>query len=148
MATLRKTYFVNTRLQLTLIVGANVLALISALLLVTLMIYGDTHIQNYATGLNLSPNHPALKYIAEREQNFDRICIAIMCVQFVLFNATALALSHRLAGPLFRLQRHMNEVGTGGEPVAVHFRKGDLYQELAEACNTVIARVRSSAAST
>jgi hypothetical protein len=116
MATLRKTYFVNTRLQLTLIVGANVLALISALLLVTLMIYGDTHIQNYATGLNLSPNHPALKYIAEREQNFDRICIAIMCVQFVLFNATALALSHRLAGPLFRRCTSARATSTRSSP--------------------------------
>jgi methyl-accepting chemotaxis protein len=144
MRLIRKRYFVNSRLQVTLILGANILALISAALIVTLTLYTQSHMQNYATVLNLSPGHPAVAYVAQREADFDRLCLLIGVVQFVLFNAMAIVLSHRIAGPLYRLERHLEEVGTGKEPVDVKFRKGDLYQPLAEACNTVLARLRDA----
>jgi nitrogen fixation/metabolism regulation signal transduction histidine kinase len=63
----------------------------------------------------------------------------------VLFNLIAVIFSHRIAGPLYRLQRHLKAVAAGAEPGDVKFRRGDLYQELAEACNELMARMRGSA---
>ena len=146
MRPMRKQYLVNTRLQLTLILGANALAIISALLLITLMYYGQTHLENYVTGLNIAPGHPALQYIAEQQKQFERMAILVVLVQLLVFNVTALLLSHRLAGPLFRLERHLKTVGEGGEPADVHFRKGDLYRQLADECNKVMARLRKEKA--
>jgi methyl-accepting chemotaxis protein len=142
----RKQYFVNSRLQWTLILGANVLAFVGLALIVTLMLYAQTHLENYATGLNLAPNHPALQFLAQREAEFDRLCIGIAVVLIALFNALGIVLSHRIAGPLYRLQRHLEAVGAGKDPADVHFRKGDLYQQLAEACNKVMARLREARA--
>jgi signal transduction histidine kinase len=146
MRPVRKQYLVNTRLQLTLILGANALAIISALLLITLMYYAQTHVESYVTALNLRPGHPALQYIAEEQRQFERMAILVIFVQLLVFNVTALLLSHRLAGPLYRLERHLKQVGEGGEPADVHFRKGDLYRELADECNKVMARMRAAAA--
>jgi len=142
----RKQYLVNTRLQLTLILGANALAIISALLLITLMYYAQTNVANYVTGLNLTPGHPALQYIADQQRQFERMAVLVVFVQLLVFNVTALLLSHRFAGPLYRLEKHMREVGEGGAPTDVHFRKGDLYQQLADECNKVLARLRSAKA--
>jgi methyl-accepting chemotaxis protein len=142
----RKKYFVNSRLQWTLILGANVLAFIGLALIVTLMFYAQTRIENYATSLNLAPNHPALQFLAQREAEFERMCLLIGIVQLALFNAVGVFLSHRIAGPLYRLERHLEDVGAGKDPVDVHFRKGDLYQQLAEACNKVMARLREARA--
>ena len=140
----RKTYFVNPRLQLQLVMGANILALISVLLLVTFNLYTQAHLQNYGSTVNLPPGHPLVAFLAQRQADFDRLCVLIGIIQFVLFNATAVFLSHRIAGPLYRLERHLVDVGAGKEPKDVKFRKGDFYQPLAEACNKVMARLRES----
>jgi methyl-accepting chemotaxis protein len=142
----RKKYFVNPRLQFQLILAANILALISAALIATLMFYGQARFENYATTLNLTPGHRYLEYIAQREAEFTRMCVLVGIVQFVLFNATAIFVSHRIAGPLYRLERHLLDVGAGKDPTDVSFRKGDLYQQLADACNKVMARLRAAKA--
>jgi methyl-accepting chemotaxis protein len=144
MRVTRKNYFVNPRLQLQLILGANVLALISALLIATLNFYIQSHLQNYGSTLGLPPSHPFSEFLAEREAQFDRLCLVIGIIQFALFNLTAIFLSHRIAGPLYRLERHLDEVAEGKDPKDVKFREGDYYQPLAEACNKVIARMRES----
>ena len=140
----RKTYFVNPRLQLQLVLGANILALISVALISTLMFYTESKVHTYGAALNLAPNHPFLTFVAQQEAYFARMCLVIGVVQFALFNATAIFLSHRIAGPLYRLQHHLEDVAAGNEPRDVKFRKGDLYQSLAEACNRLMARMRES----
>jgi hypothetical protein len=146
MRIVRKQYFVNPRFQLALILGANVLALISVSLILTLNAYTQAHLQNYIFELNLPPDHRFSQVLAQREADYARMCLWIGIGQFVVFNLAAIFLSHRIAGPLHRLQRHLREVGEGREPTDVNFRKGDLYQPLAVACNTVMARLRATAA--
>ena len=144
----RKTYFVNPRLQLQLIFAANVLALISVAMMTTLVFYNQSHIDSYMAILNLPKDHPFLVAAAQRHANFLYMCVLIGIVQFAIFNATAIFVSHRIAGPLYRLERHLADVGSGKEPTDVKFRKGDLYQHLAEACNKVMARLRNLPANT
>ena len=144
MRMIRKTYFVNPRLQLQLILAANVLALISVAMISTLVFYNQSLLESYKGLLNLPRDHPFLVATAQREQTFLLMCLLIGVIQFAIFNATAIFLSHRIAGPLYRLERHLHEVGEGKEPKDVKFRKGDLYQHLAEACNKVMARLRES----
>ena len=118
----------------------------SVALMSSLMFYTQSQLANYAAmlNLNLPPNHPFLAQIAQREQDFLYVFVLVGIVQFALFNATAVFLSHRIAGPLHRLERHLEEVAAGNEPKDVKFRKGDLYQSLAEACNRLMARMRAS----
>src|SRR6266566_3971003 len=77
MRTLRKTYFVNPRLQWQLILGANVLALISVAMITTLMFYTESKVHTYGAALNLAPNHPFLAFVAQQEAYFARMCLAI-----------------------------------------------------------------------
>jgi methyl-accepting chemotaxis protein len=144
MRPIRKSYFVNPRLQLPLILGANVLALISALMIATLYFYMQSQLQQYGSTLDLPAGHPVSEFLAQRQADFARICVLIGIIQVALFNVTAVLLSHRIAGPLYRLQRHLEDVGAGKEPADVKFRNGDFYQHLAEACNKVMARLRES----
>src|SRR5206468_4748451 len=128
--------------QLRLILGANLLAVISVLLLATLNFYTQSQLQNYGSTVNLPPDHAISAFLAQRAADFDRLCLLIGIIQFALFNAAAIFLSHRIAGPLYRLERHLEGVAEGKEPTDVKFRKGDFYQHLAEACNKVMARLR------
>lgn len=146
MRVVRKQYFVNPRLQLPLILSANVLALVSVSLILTLNAYTQAQLQSYVFALNLPPDHAFSELLARREADYARMCLWVGIAQFVIFNAAAIFLAHRIAGPLYRLERHLEGVGEGREPTDVKFRKGDLYQQLAEACNKVMARLRATAA--
>jgi methyl-accepting chemotaxis protein len=144
---IRKRYFINPRLQLQLVLGANILALISAGLILTLNFYTHAHLENYVSSLGSPPGAGLSSFLAERQADFDRVCLAIGLAQFVLFNLTAIFLSQRIAGPLYRLERHLDAIAAGSEAGDVRFRRGDFYQSLAEACNKVLAELRACRAS-
>lgn len=145
MRLVRRNYFSNPRLQLRLLFVANVLAVMSAGLLVTLAYYTQSQLDSYWTVLALcSPGHPAIAQIAQRKTEITLICAGIAVLQLLLFNLMAVILSHRVSGPLGRLERHLEAVGNGGAAGDVRFRNGDLFEEIAVACNKVMARLRAS----
>ncbi|MCB1876598.1 MAG: hypothetical protein KDH88_11545 [Chromatiales bacterium] len=49
-------------------------------------------------------------------------------------------LSNRIAGPLFRFERHLQEVGEGKTDCEIQFRKSDYGSEIAEAFNRVVKK--------
>jgi hypothetical protein len=50
----------------------------------------------------------------------------------------ALRLTHRFAGPIYRLRRHLQLVGNGQEVEPICFRENDLWQEIADDINRVV----------
>ncbi len=61
------------------------------------------------------------------------LLIVIVCSLFV---------SHRFAGPIFRLERVSESLANGDLTVSVQFRKGDEFFETAEYMNRMIASLR------
>lgn len=50
--------------------------------------------------------------------------------------------SNRFVGPIFRLRRCMTELAEGKEVEPLHFRDGDLWQEVADGFNGVLTRIQ------
>ncbi|MBL8869816.1 MAG: hypothetical protein JNK90_08470 [Planctomycetaceae bacterium] len=50
-------------------------------------------------------------------------------------------LSHRFAGPVYRLKNHLNKVASGEEKGKLWFREGDYWWELVEPVNVLTARM-------
>ena len=50
--------------------------------------------------------------------------------------------SNRFVGPVFRIRRCMRELAQGKEVAPLHFRDGDLWQDVATDFNGVLARVQ------
>ena len=64
------------------------------------------------------------------------VIVAGICVAFII----TLFISHRIAGPMFRMRRTLDELGRGVIPRKVTLRKKDEFKELSEALNSVIAK--------
>ena len=47
-------------------------------------------------------------------------------------------MSHKVAGPMYKLQNHLTNIKNGGEVKPVFFRDGDNFQEVAEEVNEVL----------
>jgi methyl-accepting chemotaxis protein len=55
-----------------------------------------------------------------------------------------LFISHRIAGPLYRLEKDIAEVNNGNLTVEIHVRKKDELQELARSLNQMLKSIRST----
>jgi methyl-accepting chemotaxis protein len=58
----------------------------------------------------------------------------------------ALLISHRIAGPMFRLKKTLEEIGKGIIPKKVTLRKKDEFKELSDALNSVIEKIDETSA--
>jgi prepilin-type N-terminal cleavage/methylation domain-containing protein len=66
------------------------------------------------------------------------ITFGVIVVLYVCIFVVAILFSNRLAGPLYRLRRHMDGVASGKRAAPVHFRKDDYYSELNGTYNKLI----------
>lgn len=53
----------------------------------------------------------------------------------------AIRLSHRMAGPIFRLKKHLANIAEGQEAQPLAFRDDDFWQDLAEHVDQAMAKV-------
>ncbi len=63
---------------------------------------------------------------------FAGICLGAIMTMFVV---------HRITGPLSRVREIMHEIGKGVIPLRVKFRKGDEFQDIAEAMDRAVTRI-------
>ena len=94
---------------------------------------------NEAQAAGLSPDHVFYTYLEEQKINMNQIFIITSIVTFVTIIAGGLFLSHKVAGPLYRLTEHLKN-SNFQEIKPVQFRKGDYFPEVEEAFNEFIKR--------
>jgi methyl-accepting chemotaxis protein len=85
------------------------------------------------------------------EDAWNRLAISIMVGNAVAglvgaFGASYVVLhrSHKIAGPLYRLQQLCQEVGEGNLEISAHLRDQDQLQELARAFGDMLERLRKA----
>jgi methyl-accepting chemotaxis protein len=73
-------------------------------------------------------------------QRIGILFLIVMVVAFVL----AVFYLHRIAGPVYRIEKTLNEIAEGKKVEPVHLRKKDFFKSLAEALNRVIGIVQKT----
>ena len=66
----------------------------------------------------------------------------ILLAPLIVFDIVKM--SHRFAGPVYRLKSHLTKVCSGEEKGKLWFREGDYWWELVEPVNNIIARMLSA----
>jgi len=62
------------------------------------------------------------------------ICIALV----ILLSWRVLILSHRLAGPVYRLEKDLQDIAKGNFSIRIKFRKKDELKSIAEGINRIL----------
>jgi len=65
--------------------------------------------------------------------------LAIVAV--LLFSWRILILSHRLAGPIYRLERDLKDIAKGNFSIRIKFRKKDELKSIAEGINSILDEI-------
>lgn len=131
----RRNYFIKKKFQMNFIVKFGLLLLLESILIIALFMYisKNTLTTGYA--------HSILK--VENTQNF--FIIPFTLVSLICFTAIGLAgmivftlFSHRIAGPLYRFEKILQQIGAGDLTANVKLRKKDQLEEFEKLINILV----------
>lgn len=98
--------------------------------------------QFYTSGeeLGLSQDHPYFQLLKDQQSGLSKIFFITAGFISFLILFSALFFSHRIAGPLYRLEKFFSEESKSNEfnSVKLAFRKDDFFQELPNVVNEFI----------
>ncbi|MBP5296151.1 MAG: hypothetical protein J6Y94_02335 [Bacteriovoracaceae bacterium] len=135
----RKTVVINPQFQIRLGIYLLIIVLLSSI------IYPFT-IYNILVDVieNVKPFIPS---VAEDFETKKITLIGILALWHLGSSAIIFVLcifiTHRIAGPLFKLTNYLKNLDSMPEIKPLHFRKGDYFQEIPEALNSLVARVQA-----
>jgi len=135
----RKLFLINKPFQyrFTLFVCSWLIALSFAypLLIKSLFDY-------FTQYLEADPMGPMSQQIAQIKSEVITLLILLQTVLIVLSAMISIFMSHRIAGPLFKLKRYFVEAAAGNLEQVITFRKGDYFKELATEYNNMMEKIR------
>ena len=117
------------------------MTVISGFLLIcmnSLVFYSFTK-ENYKILVDLSPMEDVVKHQLYLELNqIILLLTAASTASLILFGLLAIYLSHKTAGPLYRLKKEFKEIHSGKRGNKIFLREGDDFQEVMDDFNQVI----------
>lgn len=141
-----KKFFINPQFQRQFIIYVMSITLISlAIFYISQQIFFH---QFYHSGeqLGLPIDHPYFQLLKDQRSGLSKIFFVtsalISC--FILFSA--LFFSHRIAGPLYRLEKYFKNAANHPDLLenSLSFRKDDFFQELPDSVNRFLSQQRLS----
>lgn len=92
--------------------------------------------------LAADPMGPGLAFLQKTRQEFLMLLLIMQAVLLILAFIISIFMSHKIAGPLYKLGRFFHEAGAGNIEQELKFRKRDYFQELATYYNDMMAGIR------
>ena len=134
----RRNYFIDKKMQTKYIV-----LVIAVLVLHTLIVLAAVFLPYF---LMLSPDAPldtraeAAKAFLLVHANAWPVIVGII----IFFAIMTLFVTHRIAGPIFRLKRGIRDIADGRLNERIHLRKKDEFHDVAEELNSLAERFSES----
>lgn len=141
LANRRKNYFIKRKFQTRFILKFCLL-IILACLLMGIAIYAFT-------ANTVTTSFDNLRLVVKSTKDFILpslllssliavIIVSVACISVILF------ISHRIAGPLYHLERSMKQIAEGDLTVRTRFREGDEIGILASSLNNMVEKIKES----
>ncbi len=145
-----KKFLINSNFQIQFIAS---LMLISFISMSIIYLANDYFFHSYIVkgqALNLPPDHPFFLMIHEQKKFMTNVFITVALSISSIACVWGLFYSHKIAGPLHRLQRYFTQAATESEQLKnkIFFREDDFFQEVPESINLYIDSIQSGSRAT
>ncbi len=140
----KTSLLINPRFQWTLIGYTSAIALVILLAVYGLFSFGFHEFSIMGQQAGLPADHIYFQFIKMQELTFVRVLVALALVVGTILLVGGLIVSHKIAGPIYRMQREFLSM-QDREPVElrpIQFRKGDFFPELAESYNALAEKMK------
>ena len=145
----RRAYLINPDFQLKFVGFSLLMMLISLVFLYFSNLYFVWKIMDIGHSLGLPINHPFFQFVAEQKKILNTVfAFSSLGVSLVILLG-GIFLSHRVAGPISRIDSYIQSVLDHPETPATElsFRKSDFFPELAELVNRLVKRLNEKSRS-
>lgn len=138
----RFKFIINKKLQMKLILYSIGIQLASFVTYSTACWYFFRTFNTMAVEAGLPPQHIFFQFLSKQQYLLNGIFIFSALVLNLLIFLFCLKFSHRVAGPVYNLTQHLKRIENLGDLKEVRFRKGDYFQELEEAFNQFVKKIK------
>ena len=140
-----KKFLINTDFQIQFIAS---LLLISVVSMSIIYLANDYFFHTYMQKgqlLNLPPDHPYFLMIHEQKRFMTKVFLAVASSISSIAILWGLFYSHKIAGPLYRLQRYFTDAASLNTELQskIYFRDNDFFQEVPVSINLYIDSVNA-----
>ena len=136
---MRKVILINKPFQYSILAWFSFLSIILISIFYSTIWYFFNNLKKEALSVGLPPEHIFFTFINEQKAIMDNVFIVSSIVALIVILVGGLVLSHKVAGPLYRLTKHL-QGHNRGNITPVKFRKGDYFPEIEEAFNEFLKK--------
>ena len=138
----RRNFLINPGFQLSFMAYTVGIAFVATGVFYFADLYFFYKFRQIGVSLGLSSDHVFFQFLREQESSKNFIYLTASLASLLTLSTWGLFLSHRVAGPLYRLCKHFDAVSRGETSDDVRFRDGDFFPEVAQAFNQYMQRQR------
>jgi methyl-accepting chemotaxis protein len=138
----RSVFLINPKFQLQVIGYAIALAALTIGIFYGANLYFFWEFKQQGTAVGLPTDHVFFRFMSEQQSRMNVLFLFGSLAVTTVISVGGLVLSHRIAGPLYRLHKHMMQVAEGKTTQDVSFRDKDFFQELENSYNSQLKLVR------
>lgn len=133
---IRKKLLINKEYQFQFIKIVLAQTLITSLLLVGVFYFFQRNQMEFFSHLSLDQQR--LELMEKWTGSMFVKILGVVAVACLVQCCIALVVSHRSAGPMFRLKRYLNEISSGASPQPLQFRREDQFKDVQDAYNEMV----------
>jgi hypothetical protein len=134
-----KKFLINTDFQVQFIASLLLISIVSMSIIYLANDYFFHSYMQKGQALNLPPDHPFFLMIHEQKQFMTKVFVAVAASISSVAILWGLFYSHKIAGPLYRLQRYFTDAAAQNTDLnKVYFRDDDFFQEVPASINLYI----------
>jgi len=131
-----KTFLINPEFQYKFMLSLTMASLLSMTVLYAAQNYFFQYFLNRAEAVALPKNHVFYRLLQEQQVIMAQIFIVSAVIIGTILFVWGLFYSHRIAGPLYRINRDLREAALNGQSLTnITTRDNDFFSEIPEAIN-------------
>ena len=138
-----KKFLINNNFQIQFMFSILLISICSMSIIYLANDYFFYSYMQKGEALNLPPDHPFFLMIHEQKKFMTNVFIVVGFSISGIAGLWGLFYSHKIAGPLFRLQKYFIEAAIESVPLKnkIYFRDDDFFQEVPESINKYIESI-------
>ena len=141
----KRSILINPKFQWTLIGYAAFIATLIFISVYGLFSFGFHEFVQIGHQAGLNDDHVYFQFIKMQETTFLRVILAIAFFVGTILTVGGLVVSHKIAGPLYRLQKEFLGMAEKADPSLhkIKFRDGDFFPEVPKAFNELVEKIEA-----
>lgn len=137
-ANFRKKFLINPRFQIIFMIFMGGISFIAVAIFYCANLSFFWKFQKMGIDLGLPAGSPFFRYLNQQQSLMRQVALITSVILCVVIFIVGLLFSHRICGPLYRVEKHMRSIGAGEKMTPLKFRKGDFFPEIASAFNSMV----------